>query len=67
MSKRTAKQPGSSGIKRVIFGTGGNGPNAQDLQQQIALRAYELYLERGAVDGRAEDDWFRAEREVRGQ
>jgi hypothetical protein len=28
------------------------------------LRAYELYLARGAVDGQAEDDWYTAERQL---
>lgn len=67
MSKRTRKQPEASGFKRVIFGTGGNRPNIQDVHHQIARRAYELYLERGAGDGRADEDWFQAEREVYGQ
>lgn len=67
MSKRTTKRPESSGLKRVIFGTSGNGPQAQDLHQQIAQRAYELYLQRGAGEGRADEDWFRAEREVCGK
>ncbi len=33
---------------------------------QVARRAYELYLERGATDGRDMDDWFTAERELAG-
>jgi hypothetical protein len=33
-------------------------------RDRVALRAYELYLQRGASDGRAEEDWFRAEREL---
>jgi len=31
---------------------------------EIAKRSYELYLERGAVDGYASDDWARAEAEL---
>jgi hypothetical protein len=31
---------------------------------QIRLRAYELYLERGGVHGQDWDDWFAAEREL---
>ena len=31
----------------------------------VAMRAYELYLERGAGDGRELDDWLTAERELR--
>ena len=33
-------------------------------QEQIAIRAYELYLADGAVHGRDLDHWFRAEQEV---
>lgn len=31
----------------------------------ISHRAYELYQQRGGGEGRAWDDWFRAERELR--
>jgi Protein of unknown function (DUF2934) len=31
----------------------------------ISNRAYQLYLERGRADGFANDDWFRAEQELR--
>jgi hypothetical protein len=33
--------------------------------EQIARRAYELYLARGATDGQAEQDWTQAERELK--
>ena len=32
---------------------------------QIAKRAYELYLERGSVEGHHEEDWLLAEAELR--
>jgi len=32
----------------------------QELEDQIRLRAYELYEERGREDGYAEEDWLRA-------
>lgn len=67
MSKQTTKPSNAPDLKRVIFGNGGNALHAQDLHQQIARRAYELYRERGGGDGRADEDWFRAEREVCGQ
>ncbi|HKW34025.1 MAG TPA: DUF2934 domain-containing protein [Candidatus Acidoferrum sp.] len=31
---------------------------------EIALRAYEIYLERGGAPGDALEDWIRAEREL---
>jgi hypothetical protein len=39
----------------------GNNPDYGD---RVAQRAYELYLERGAGDGRDFDDWLTAEREL---
>jgi hypothetical protein len=32
--------------------------------QEIAARAYQLYLERGREDGHDTDDWFQAEYEL---
>ncbi len=34
-------------------------------QEQIRMRAYELYLERGAQPRDGLDDWLQAERELR--
>ena len=34
-------------------------------EQDIAVRANEIYLERGAADGDALEDWLRAERELK--
>lgn len=34
------------------------------VQKRIAMRAYELYSQRGGVDGHAEEDWLQAEREI---
>lgn len=33
--------------------------------EQIARRAYELFLARGGGHGRHEDDWMQAERELK--
>jgi hypothetical protein len=35
--------------------------------EEIALRAYHIYLERGGTPGNAFEDWTRAERELLGQ
>ena len=32
--------------------------------EEIALRAYEIYLQRGSVHGQDLDDWLQAERET---
>ena len=38
-----------------------------DLTPQIATRAYELYEQRGRRDGQADQDWLKAEREVKAE
>ena len=37
---------------------------ANPQQERVAMRAYELYIARGAGDGQAMDDWLIAEREL---
>ena len=41
-----------------------NGSSPSDLEAAIRLRAYELYAQRGYVEGFEEEDWLTAEREV---
>jgi hypothetical protein len=38
---------------------------AQPTEQEIAVRAHELFLKRGAVAGHELEDWLEAERELR--
>ena len=38
--------------------------NERPTHEQISLRAYQIYLERGARPGNELDDWLRAEREL---
>jgi hypothetical protein len=33
-------------------------------REEIAVRAYQLYLERGGADGHDVEDWVRAEQEL---
>lgn len=35
------------------------------IEEEIALRAYEIYLERGKTDGNDVDDWLQAEYELK--
>ena len=35
-----------------------------EMEAAIRARAYQIYEERGRVDGLAQDDWVRAEREI---
>jgi len=40
-------------------------PRTGPTTEEIALRAYHIYLERGGGPGNALEDWTRAERELR--
>jgi hypothetical protein len=38
---------------------------SMNFQESVQKRAFELFLERGGVHGNDQDDWFRAENELR--
>jgi len=40
-------------------------PNGQPTEDEVRMRAYHRYLERGAGPGNDVDDWVEAERELR--
>ena len=64
MPKRTTKKDDSPQMKRIIFGkraSASRGPSQDDIER----RAYEIFLERGGIDGHAEEDWLQAEFELR--
>ena len=37
---------------------------ARPTEEEIAVRAYHIYLERGDAEGSPSDDWLQAEREL---
>ena len=39
----------------------------QPTAEEIAVRAYQIYLERGAAPGNELEDWIQAERELLGE
>ncbi len=58
VSKKTLPMP-----ELTASGNGNYSP--ADLEAEIRMRAYELYEQRGYSNGRADQDWIEAEREVR--
>jgi hypothetical protein len=40
--------------------------NPQPTQEEISLRAYHIFLERGSTPGNEVADWLQAERELKG-
>lgn len=39
-------------------------PRRRPTEEEIAMRAYHIYLERGGSEGDTMDDWLQAEREL---
>ena len=64
-SKRSkASEVGASPTRSHSDGTSGDHtPNCEE----IRLRAYEIYLERGSLPGTELDDWLQAEHELDGR
>jgi len=58
MSKKSTT---TSKSKRVVRSAN---TNHRPTEQAIALRAYEIFLGRGATDGHDLDDWLKAEKEL---
>ena len=58
VSKKTPKMP-----ELTASGNGNYSP--ADLEAEIRMRAFALYEQRGYTNGRADQDWIEAEREVR--
>lgn len=56
----TPAQPQAESTRNVGVASR-NGP----AHEQIARRAYEIFLARGGTHGNAEQDWLQAERELR--
>lgn len=40
-------------------------PQYEPTFEQIQMRAYEIYIQRGGQDGLDRDDWFQAEKELK--
>ncbi|MEQ1679603.1 MAG: DUF2934 domain-containing protein [Nitrospira sp.] len=63
MKPRHVKKPHNDHID-VTQAAIPKGIMSDDLREQIAKRAYELYLERGCRQGWDVEDWIDAERET---
>ena len=57
---RSKPASGSSDVSATASSTAARGA-----EEQIRVRAYQLFLERGGHGGSAEQDWLQAEAEIR--
>jgi hypothetical protein len=68
MSKKVSKMNGpANGRTDIAEGSGVDQQNDAIGRDQIAARAYEIYLREGRTDGRHLDHWYQAEEELRGE
>lgn len=59
------KKPATKTAKKAAGAVEFQAATSVDLSEEIRQRAYELYAERGFTNGNPEEDWLRAESEVR--
>ena len=63
MKARRARR--QAGVKRPTSRSGHQDAGSASLSpDEIRLRAYEIYIERGRSDGQDLEDWFQAEKEL---
>lgn len=56
---------GDGGATGSLAATSNGQPHADNLDERIRQRAYEIYLARGYSTGNELDDWLEAERQLR--
>jgi hypothetical protein len=64
VNRNRVSEFGASPIQSHSDETSGNHTPSYE---EIRLRAYEIYLERGSLPGNELDDWLQAERELDGR
>lgn len=64
-NKQVITMPEAGSITPVRKASSLNNPVPVELEDQIRRRAYELYEERGRTPGLENEDWLRAEHEIR--
>jgi len=56
--------PSKQTEKSSLAGTESLTAETHPTREEIELRAYQIYVERGGADGHDVDDWLQAEREL---
>ena len=62
--RKAAPKPAKSKVRKAAEIVNG-GANPEPTSEMIRMRAYQIFLARGAVHGDDLADWFAAEQEVR--
>jgi len=63
-SKQVISMPEANSVPSIRKKLGSTAPTPIDLEDQIRMRAYEIWEEHGRLPGTEEEDWKQAEREI---
>ena len=63
-SKHVISMSEATSVPSIRKKGGAKNPTPIDLEEQIRLRAYEIWEENGRLAGTEEEDWKQAEREI---
>jgi len=63
-AKNLAVEPGKASTSESNSDVQGKQVTRTPTAEEIQLRAYEIYVERGGIHGLDTDDWLQAEREL---
>jgi hypothetical protein len=66
-SKRAVDAVDAVRTDAMLDAEGAGRPNAHPSDDDVRVRAYQRYLDRGATHGNDLEDWVEAEKELRGQ
>lgn len=61
---KAAKKTSQQDISETKADQPNQKPPAEPTDEEIAVRAYHIYLERGGAEGNPDDDWLQAKREL---
>lgn len=61
---KAAKKKSHQDISETKANQPNQKPAAQPTDEEIGVRAYHIYLERGGAEGNPDDDWLQAERDL---
>jgi Protein of unknown function (DUF2934) len=65
-TEKTSAPKASKAPKASTKSTTASSTKRSPTHEEIAARSYELFLARGGEGGHAEEDWLRAESELKG-
>ena len=67
MAKRAVRSTAKRVVDVISETEGLSQPNGRPSEDEVRVRAYQRYLERGGTHGNDVEDWVEAEKELKGR